>query len=563
MLAADEHALRALVDPDVVRTLKRRDPHDTARVDATCRWLESAASDAPRDIVVLGDPRYPVLLLETADPPLLLFTLGRVELLTAPSVAIVGSRGATPEGMDNARAFARFLSEHRLTIVSGLAMGIDGAAHEGGLAGPGSTVAFVGTGLDRVYPPRHAGLARRIAEQGLVASEYPLGMSARPESFPRRNRLIAGISRGTLVVEAALESGSLITARMALEEGREVLAIPGSIHSPQSRGCHRLIQDGAKLVECGADVLQELRLRRATMSGTRRSRRCSRRCSPWRGRPTPATTATPSTRTPRCGPHWATIRSRLMCWRLAPGCRPTSWPHGCWNWNSRGWCSAFPAACCNAARWPERGCHGVSASLRCSHASALESTAIRCKSGPRNDDFTKVQQRPASRANSRRAATGSLRYSGFMFDVLVYLYENYWRPDACPDHDQLSRKLTAVGFETDEIQEALHWLDGLADTSQGYTGTQSEDAIRLYSDRELDSLGETSIGFVCFLEAAGVLPPPMREMVIDRAMAAGGNPLDLDDMKIIILMVFWSLGEEPDALILDELFVAPEERLIH
>jgi Smg protein len=150
-----------------------------------------------------------------------------------------------------------------------------------------------------------------------------------------------------------------------------------------------------------------------------------------------------------------------------------------------------------------------------------------------------------------------------MFDVLVYLYENYWRPDACPDHDQLSRKLTAVGFESDEIQEALHWLDGLSDTAQGYTGEQSADSIRLYSDREIESLGETSLGFVTFLESAGVLPPPLREMVIDRAMAVGGNPLDLDDMKIIILMVFWSLGEEPDALILDELFVAPEERLIH
>lgn len=164
---------------------------------------------------------------------------------------------------------------------------------------------------------------------------------------------------------------------------------------------------------------------------------------------------------------------------------------------------------------------------------------------------------------TRPCGAGLLRYSGIMFDVLVYLYENYWRPDACPDHAQLSRKLTAVGFESDEIQEALHWLDGLAGTSQGYTGEQSEDAIRLYSDREIESLGETSVGFVTFLESAGVLPPPMREMVIDRAMAAGGNPLDLDDMKIIILMVFWSLGEEPDALILDELFVAPEERLIH
>jgi Smg protein len=150
-----------------------------------------------------------------------------------------------------------------------------------------------------------------------------------------------------------------------------------------------------------------------------------------------------------------------------------------------------------------------------------------------------------------------------MFDVLVYLYENYWRPDACPDHDQLSRKLTAVGFETDEIQEALHWLDGLADTSQGYTGVQSEDAIRLYSDREIESLGETSVGFVTFLESAGVLPPPMREMVIDRASAIPGGPLDLEDLKIIVLMVFWSLGEEPDALILDELFVDEEDRLIH
>jgi Smg protein len=150
-----------------------------------------------------------------------------------------------------------------------------------------------------------------------------------------------------------------------------------------------------------------------------------------------------------------------------------------------------------------------------------------------------------------------------MFDVLVYLYENYWRPDACPDHDQLSRKLTAVGFESDEIQEALHWLDDLADSAEGYKVEQSTDSVRLYTDRELDSLGETSVGFVSFLEAAGVLPPPMREMVIDRAMAVGGTPLDLDDMKVIILMVFWSLGEEPDALILDELFVAPEERLIH
>ena len=150
-----------------------------------------------------------------------------------------------------------------------------------------------------------------------------------------------------------------------------------------------------------------------------------------------------------------------------------------------------------------------------------------------------------------------------MFDVLVYLYENYWRPDACPDHDQLTRKLSAVGFESDEIQEALSWLDGLADAAESYSGEQSTRSLRVFTPAEQDLLGEDSIGFISFLESAGVLPPPMREMVIDRATAIGAAPLELDDLKIIVLMVFWSLGEEPDALILDELFVAPEERLIH
>jgi DNA processing protein len=277
VLAADESTLLSLTGPDVVRALKRRDARDDANVASTQRWLDAAATGVPRDIVTLGDPRYPALLLETADPPLLLFTLGRVELLSASSLAIVGSRLATPQGMDNARAFARFLSERGLTIVSGLALGIDGAAHEGGLDGPGSTVAFVGTGLDRVYPRQHAALMQRIGEQGLVASEYPLGAPPVPDNFPRRNRLIAGITRGTLVVEAALESGSLITARMAVESGRDVFAIPGSIHSPQSRGCHRLIQEGAKLVENGDDVLRELRFgpqgetRRARLSPTQPS----------------------------------------------------------------------------------------------------------------------------------------------------------------------------------------------------------------------------------------------------------------------------------------------------
>ncbi|MCZ8072965.1 hypothetical protein C1O66_13150 [Paucibacter aquatile] len=150
-----------------------------------------------------------------------------------------------------------------------------------------------------------------------------------------------------------------------------------------------------------------------------------------------------------------------------------------------------------------------------------------------------------------------------MFDVLVYLYETYWRPDACPDHAQLTRKLSAVGFETDEIQEALSWLDGLASAATSFQGQQGVDSLRVYSTAELDHLGEPSVGFITFLASAGVLRPPMREMVIDRAMAISGGPMDLEDLKIIVLMVFWSLGEEPDALILDELFVAPEDRLIH
>lgn len=150
-----------------------------------------------------------------------------------------------------------------------------------------------------------------------------------------------------------------------------------------------------------------------------------------------------------------------------------------------------------------------------------------------------------------------------MFDVLVYLYETYWRPDACPEPRQLARKLTAVGFENEEIQEALSWLDGLADTAQHAVTPQSEFGTRVYTDGERELLGEDSIGFISFLESAGVLPPAMREIVIERALAAGSRPIELEDLKVIVLMVFWSLGEEPDALILDELFVDAQDRLIH
>ncbi len=226
-------------------------------VGTTWRWL---AEGEQRGVVTLADADYPAALLETADPPLLLHVQGRIELLAAVSIAAVGSRNPTPQGIENARAFARCLSQARVTVVSGLALGIDGAAHAGALEGPGSTIAVVGTGLDIVYPKRHRDLARRIAEQGLMVSEYSLGTPPLAPHFPQRNRVIAGLTRGTLVVEAATQSGSLITARLAAECGRDVFAVPGSIHAPQSRGCHALLKQGAKLVDSAQDILEELRL---------------------------------------------------------------------------------------------------------------------------------------------------------------------------------------------------------------------------------------------------------------------------------------------------------------
>ena len=227
-----------------------------ALVERTLEWL---GADPRRAFVTLGDALYPAALLETADPPLALYLQGRFELLAATSLAIVGSRNPTRQGVDNARAFACHLSEAGLTVVSGLALGIDGAAHEGALQGPGSTIAVVGTGLDRVYPKRHLALAHRIADEGLIVSEYSLGAPPLGLHFPQRNRLIAGLTRATLVVEATLQSGSLITARLAAEAGREVYVIPGSIHAPQSRGCHALIKQGAKLVDEAQDILDDLR----------------------------------------------------------------------------------------------------------------------------------------------------------------------------------------------------------------------------------------------------------------------------------------------------------------
>lgn len=223
-------------------------------IDHSLAW----ASGPDRHILSLADPEYPRSLLEIADPPSVLYVRGNLKLLQKPGLAVVGSRNATPQGRQTAENFARALASQGLCIVSGLALGIDAAAHQGALAAQGGTIAVIGTGADRIYPARNRELAMAIGEQGAIVSEFPLGTPAIASNFPRRNRIISGLSRGVLVVEAAPESGSLITARLAGEQGREVFAIPGSIHSPLARGCHKLIKQGAKLVETTQDILDEL-----------------------------------------------------------------------------------------------------------------------------------------------------------------------------------------------------------------------------------------------------------------------------------------------------------------
>ena len=226
---------------------------DPRRLEADQVWL--AAPD--HHLIALGDPDYPALLADIPDPPPLLFVVGDPSLLTRPQLAIVGSRNPSAGGARNAKDFARHLAAAGIVITSGLAVGIDAAAHAGALEG-GGTIAVGGTGPDRIYPAANRELAHRIAARGALVTEFPPGTGVRKEHFPRRNRIISGLSLGTLVVEAAARSGSLITARTAIEQGREVFAIPGSIHNPLSRGCHALIRQGAKLVETAQDVIEEL-----------------------------------------------------------------------------------------------------------------------------------------------------------------------------------------------------------------------------------------------------------------------------------------------------------------
>jgi DNA processing protein len=230
------------------------DNDNSKAVEHALAW----AGQPGNSLLALDDVSYPRALLATDDPPCLLYCKGLAALLQDTALAIVGSRNATPQGIRNAENFAGELADNGLTIVSGLALGIDAAAHRGALAAAGNTIAVIGTGADRLYPARNRELAEAIAQRGLIISEFPLGTPPAAANFPRRNRLISGLARGVLVIEAAVESGSLITARLAGEQGREAFAIPGSIHSPLSRGCHALIKQGAKLVESAADIIEEL-----------------------------------------------------------------------------------------------------------------------------------------------------------------------------------------------------------------------------------------------------------------------------------------------------------------
>jgi len=265
-LSAPVEALAPVVGPAHARWFAAGAPE--VRIEAASRWL----AQPDHHLVALGEPHYPQALLATPDPPTVLYVRGRLEALNTPALAIVGSRNASAVGERDAHAFAGALSGAGLTIVSGLAAGIDAAAHRGALEAGGLTVAVMGTGPDRVYPEAHAQLADEIAAQGAIITEFPVGMGPRSRNFPMRNRIISGLSRGVLVVEAALLSGSLITAKEGADQGREVFALPGSIHSPRSKGCHALIRAGAKLVECANDILEELDLPRTDVTMSPRPR---------------------------------------------------------------------------------------------------------------------------------------------------------------------------------------------------------------------------------------------------------------------------------------------------
>ena len=263
-LAQDFNSLAAVVGPGIATSILS--PDNLALVEQTLAW--QAQLPLRRRLITLECGLYPAELAEIAAPPLLLFAEGNFELLERPKIAVVGTRHPSSQGVENARNFARELAANGLTVVSGLAAGVDRAAHQGALMEPASTIAILGTGMDLIYPASNRELFGQLRQEGLILSEYPLGTQPLSSNFPRRNRIIVGLSRACVVVESAVDGGSMISANFALEMGREIMAIPGSIHNPMARGCHQLIKQGAKLVETAGDILEDLNILKQSVKGT-------------------------------------------------------------------------------------------------------------------------------------------------------------------------------------------------------------------------------------------------------------------------------------------------------
>ena len=428
----------------------------------------------------------------------------------APALAVVGSRNATLQGKANAEVFAQALSCAGLTIVSGLALGIDAAAHQGALGGVGSTVAVIGTGADTVYPARNHALAHRIAAEGCIVSEYALGTPPLAANFPRRNRIISGLAAGVLVVEAAAQSGSLITAQLAASQGRDVFAIPGSIHSALAKGCHKLIKEGAKLVESAADVLGELR-----MSPLAAMARDAGRPRRWRIR---------RRRSARAGGDGARAG---RCRRAGAGCaRPR-----------RAQLSADVAGA--GAGRPGRTIAGRI-------VPAPESVNPLCGTCARANLTDRVEPCSISLSTSTKPTTVRT---------------------PVPSRKRWRASCRRSGFDDVEISEALVWLTDLTEMAGAeQSAVVASTGTRFYVAQEFDALGSGAIGFIQFLESAKVISALQREIVIERALALGESPVGLGKLKIIVLMLLWSQGKEPDALMFDDLFGSDDEqapRLLH
>ncbi len=438
-------------------------------------------------------PQFPPLLAAAPQPPLALFVEGDPALLWRAQLAVVGARAATAGGLANARLFALAFAHTGWCVASGMAAGIDAAAHRAVLEAGHPTVAVLGTGPDLAYPRHHAGLREAIAAHGALVSEHPPGTAARAAHFPARNRILAGLALGTVVVEAALRSGALITARLAAEAGREVFALPGSIHNPMARGCHRLIRDGVALVETPDQVLEDMaaaltRYAPARPHSGRRSgaaRRRSRR---------------------RDG------RSRLQPLVVGPRTRPN--------------------------RYGRTGrAHRIDARPAVLHA-AGHGTGWKGGGRPRALPARTLVSPPPQRP--RDAGRGAMKES--ILDVLLYLFEHYFSEDAdlIRDRDSLQNGLIQAGFSPAEISKAFDWLDALAEQRPELAPARVDGPVRVYHGAELDRLDTESRGFLLFLEQHGILSADQRELVVDRAMALDQDELDLDDLKWVVLMVLFN-----------------------